>query len=164
MHTVEGDATFPDAGQFFPLRYQDPEWKAPEVLISWAKNLAGSQCTDHYFSGHWVVDMMKRGTRLIVIDPVCTWEASRAELWLQIRPGTDGALALGFLNVIISEELYDKKFVEKWVYGFDKLKERVQEYPPERVEDITWVPREKIVQAAECMPGRNRPLFISDNL
>jgi anaerobic selenocysteine-containing dehydrogenase len=159
MHTIEGDATFPDAGQFFPLRYQDPEWKAPEVLISWAKNLAGSQCTDHYFSGHWIVDMMKRGTKLIAIDPVCTWEASRAELWLQLRPGTDGALALGMLNVIINEGLYDPNFVEKWVFGFDKLKERVQEYPPERVADITWVPREKIVQAAR-MYARAKPAAI----
>jgi anaerobic selenocysteine-containing dehydrogenase len=148
MHTVEGDATFPDAGQFFPLRYKDSEWKTPKVLISWARNLAGSQCTDHYFTGHWVVDMMKRGTELIVIDPVCSWEASRAKLWLQIRPGTDGALAMGMINVIISENLYDKEFVEKWTYGFDKLKERAAQYPLDKVESITWVPREKILQAA----------------
>ena len=72
--------------------------------------------------------MMKRGTKLIVVDPVCSWEASRAEIWLQVRPGTDGALALGLLNVIINENLYNKEFVEKWTYGFDKLKERVQQY------------------------------------
>ena len=148
MHQVEGDATFPDAGQFFPKRYNDPEWKAPQVMISWARHLAGSQCTDHYFSGHWVVDMMKRGTKLICIDPVCTWEASRSELWLQLRPGTDGALACGMLHVIINENLYDKEFVEKWTYGFDKLKERVQEYTPDKVEQITWVPKEKIIKAA----------------
>ena len=148
MHQVEGDATFPDAGQLFPLRYNDPEWVAPKVLISWARNVSGSQCTDHYFSGHWVVDMMKRGTKLIVIDPVNSWEASRAELWLQIRPGTDGALALGMLNVIINEGLYDKEFVDKWTYGFDQLKARVQEYPLDLVEQITWVPKEKIIKAA----------------
>jgi anaerobic selenocysteine-containing dehydrogenase len=148
MHSIMGDATFPDAAQFSPLRYKDPEWKAPEVLVSWARNLQGSQCTDHYFSGHWVIDMMKRGTKLIVVDPVCSWEASRAEVWLQIRPGTDGALALGLLNVIINENLYDKGFVEKWTYGFDKLKERVQEYSPEKVEEITWVPRERLIQSA----------------
>jgi anaerobic selenocysteine-containing dehydrogenase len=159
MHTIAGDATFPDAGQFFPLRYHDPEWRTPEVLISWAKNLAGSQCTDHYFSGHWIVDMMKLGTKLIVIDPVCTWEASRAELWLQIRPGTDGALALGLLNVIINEELYDKNFVEKWTYGFDKLKKRVQQFPPKLVEAITWIPQEKIIQAAR-MYAKARPAAI----
>ncbi len=148
MHTVMGDATFPDAAQFSPQRYQDPEWKTPEVLISWARNLAGSQCTDHYFSGHWVVDMMKRGTKLIVIDPVCSWEASRAELWLQIRPGTDGALALGLINVIINENLYDREFVEKWTHGFAELKTRAQDFSPEKVEEITWAPKEKIIQAA----------------
>ncbi len=90
MFQVHGDATFPDAAQFFPQRYDDPEWVAPKVLISWARNLAGSQCTDHYFSGHFVVDMMKRGTKLIVIDPINSWEASRAELWLRIRPARMG--------------------------------------------------------------------------
>ena len=148
MHAVMGDFTFPDASQFSPLRYEDPEWVAPEVLVSWARNLQGSQCTDHYFSGHWVIDMMKRGTKLIVIDPVCSWEASRAELWLQIRPGTDGALALAMLNVIINENLYDKDFVEKWTHGFDELKTRVQKYPPEKVAEITWIPAAKIIQAA----------------
>jgi anaerobic selenocysteine-containing dehydrogenase len=148
MHTVMGDATFPDAAQFFPDRYKNPEYQVPKCMVSWARNLQGSQCTDHYETGHWVVDLMKRGTKLIVIDPVCSWEASRAEIWLQLRPGTDGALALGMLNVIISEKLYDQDFVEKWTYGFDQLKERVKEYPLDKVEAITWVPREKIVQAA----------------
>jgi anaerobic selenocysteine-containing dehydrogenase len=159
MHTVSGDATFPDAGQFFPQRYNDPEWVTPKCLISWARNLRGSQCTDHYFSGHWVVDMMKRGTRLIVIDPVFSWEASRAELWLQLRPGTDGALALGMLNVIINEKLYDQKFVEQWTHGFDKLAERVKEYPPSKVAEITWVPEEKIIMAARFY-ARSKPAAI----
>ena len=148
MSSVMGDFTFPDAAQFSPERYNDPEWVTPKVLVSWARNLAGSQCADHYFSGHWVVDMMQRGTKLLVIDPVCSWEASRAELWLQIRPGTDGALALAMLNVIINENLYDKEFVEKWTHGFDKLKERVQQYTPQKAAEITWVPAEKIVRAA----------------
>ena len=148
MHSVTGDFTFPDAAQFSPQRYEDPEWVAPKVMVSWARHLAGSHCTDHYFSGHWVVDMMKRGTKLIVIDPVCSWEASRAEIWLQLRPGTDGALALGMLNVIIGEGLYDKAFVEKWTHGFDKLAERARDYPLEKVEAITWVPAEKIAKAA----------------
>lgn len=159
MHIIEGDATFPDAGQFFPKRYDDPEWKAPQVLISWARNLQGSHCTDHYFSGHWVIDMMKRGTKLIVIDPVNVWEASRAELFLQLRPGTDGALALGLINIIINENLYDKEFVAKWTHGFDKLKERANEYPPEKVAEITWVPKEKIIQAAR-MYATSKPSAI----
>jgi anaerobic selenocysteine-containing dehydrogenase len=69
--------------------------------------------------GYWVVECMKRGSKLIVIDPRLTWLASRAHLWLQIRPGTDAAIALAMLNVIIEQELYDKEFVEKWSLGFD---------------------------------------------
>ena len=61
--------------------------------------------------GHWIINCLKRGSKVICIDPNYTWLASRAALWLPIRPGTDGALALGMLNVIINEELYDKDFV-----------------------------------------------------
>ncbi len=148
MFATVGDITFPDAAQFSALRYDDPEWTPPEVMLHWARGIRGSQCTDHYFSGHWVVDMMKRGTKLIVIDPRQSWSASRSEMWLRIRPGTDGALALGLLHVIINEKLYDAEFVEKWTYGFDQLKERVQKYTPQTVSEITWIPGDQIVKAA----------------
>ena len=157
-YVTQGDFTFPDAAQFLPDRYNDPEWVVPKVAISWGCTL-NRGCVNHYWSGHWFTDMMQRGTRLIVIDPRCTWEASRAELWLQPRPGTDGALALAFLNVVINESLYDKKFVDKWCHGFDKLKERVQQYTPEWAAEITWVPREKIIQAAR-MYAENTPSCI----
>ncbi len=159
MQMVGGDATFPDAAQFFPDRYKDPEWVPPKVMLHWARNTQGSQCTDHYFSGHWVIDLMKQGTKLIVVDPRCTWEASRAAIWLPIRPSTDGALALGMLNVIINEQLYDKEFVDKWTYGFDELKERAQEYPPDKVAEITWVPEKDIIMAAR-MYAESKPASI----
>ena len=82
---------------------------------------------------------MKRGSELISVDPQLTWIGSRAKYWLRLRPGTDAALALGMMNVIINEDLYDHEFVEKWCYGFEELKERVQEYPPEKVAEICWV-------------------------
>ena len=69
MHTISGDITFPDASQFSPLRYKDPEWDPPKCMIHWARGIRGSQCTDHYFSGHWVVDLLKQGTKLTVVDP-----------------------------------------------------------------------------------------------
>jgi len=74
--------------------------------------------------------------------------ASQADLWLQIRPGTDAALALGMMKIIIDEGLYDRDFVTKWCYGFDQLKQRVKEYPLSKVSEITWIPAEKILQAA----------------
>jgi len=57
-----------------------------------------------------------------------------ADIHLQLRPGTDGALALGMMNVIINENLYDKEFVNHWTVGFEDLKQLVQTYSPENVE------------------------------
>ncbi|MFC1980087.1 molybdopterin-dependent oxidoreductase [Chloroflexota bacterium] len=91
---------------------------------------------------------LANGARLIVVDPKFTGIASKADIWLQIRPGTDDALALGFLNVIINEELYDKEFVDKWCIGFDELRKRVQDFPPQKVADITWLKADDIVRAA----------------
>jgi len=90
----------------------------------------------------------QKGLKLIVVDPMRTTIASMADIHLQLRPGTDGALALGLMNVIINEQLYDKEFVEKWTVGFNDLKELVQKYPPERVEQITRVPADRVREAA----------------
>jgi anaerobic selenocysteine-containing dehydrogenase len=86
--------------------------------------------------------------KTIVIDPRRTELAKLANFHLQVRPGTDGALALSWLNTIISEELYDKEFVEKWTVGFDKLAERVKDYPAEKAAEISWVPAHLIRDAA----------------
>lgn len=88
-------------------------------------------------------EALNRGIQLIVINPKRISIADRG-IHIPIRPGTDCALALGMLNVIISEELYDKKFVDKHTYGFTQLKEHVNQYPTEQVEKITWVPTDAI--------------------
>jgi len=82
---------------------------------------------------------IKKGARVIVIDPRRIPIADRAEMYLAIRPGTDGALALALINVIINEKLHDADFVEKWTYGFDRLVPHVQKYTPEWAEKITGV-------------------------
>jgi anaerobic selenocysteine-containing dehydrogenase len=112
MWITQGDHCVADASQWLPKRYDDPDYRVPRCIVVGRQNLPAS-CPDAFF-GHWIVDLMKRGSQLIVIDPRCTWLASRARIWLQIRPGTDGALAPGSLNVIISEGLYDEEFVKKW--------------------------------------------------
>ena len=157
MHVTQGAYGVVDAAQFFEQKYDYPEWEPPKYILIWAQNpLTG--CHDAFY-GHWIIDCMKRGSKLITIDPTVTWLASRSELHLRIRPGTDGALALGMLNVIINEELYDKEFVEKWTYGFKELKERVQQYPPEKMSEITWVPVELIKEAARLF-ANNKPSAI----
>lgn len=93
-----------------------------------------------------ILDRLKKGARLVVINPQLIPLAAnnRAYKWLSIRPGTDSALALAMINVIINEELYDKEFVSKWCYGFDKLKEHVQKYSPEWAEKVTDIPTKEI--------------------
>lgn len=88
------------------------------------------------------------GAKLIVVDPRPTKIATRADLWLRVRPGADAALALGMLNTIIERGLYDRAFVDKWCVGFEALRERAKEYPVDKVSELTWVPQEQVVEAA----------------
>ncbi|KRB72692.1 dehydrogenase [Nocardioides sp. Root190] len=89
-----------------------------------------------------------KGAKLIVLDPRVSGQAARADVHLQLRSGTDAAMCLGWLNVIIEEELYDKQFVRDWCVGFDDLKERAAEYPLSRVRELTGVAEEEIRLAA----------------
>jgi anaerobic selenocysteine-containing dehydrogenase len=112
----------------------------------WGNNLVISN-PDCYKGEPFSVSL-NAGAKLIAVDPRLTRIAARADVWLQLRPGTDAALALGMLNVIVNEELYDKEFVAKHVYGWEPFVKRVNEYPVEKVAEITWVPQDKIRQAA----------------
>jgi len=122
-------------------------------ILLWAANPRHSV---PYPVGEGIFEVKEKGTKLIVVDPRPTDYARVADLWLRIRPTTDDALALGMLNVIVNEELYDKKFVADWTYGFDELKKHVQEYTLERVSEITWIPKGDIVAAAR-MFAQTRP-------
>ena len=121
LDTVQGDYSVFDAAQWLPDRYDDPEFKVPECMIVWGYNIAAT-CPDNLF-GHWIIDLMKRGTKIISIDPRLSWFASRAEHWLALRPGTDSALAMGFLKVIIDEDLFDHAFLESWTNGNHLIRE-----------------------------------------
>jgi len=84
------------------------------------------------------------GAKLVVIDPKRIHLADQADMYLRIRPGTDGALALAMTNVIVTEKLYDAEFLEKWTVGFEELVTHVQPFTPEWAEEITWVPAGQI--------------------
>ena len=88
------------------------------------------------------------GAKVIVIDPRVSDQAETADLHLRITAGTDAVLCFGWLNVIIEEELYDAEFVENWTVGWEELKERVAEFPLDRVEAITGIPRDLIIESA----------------
>lgn len=88
------------------------------------------------------------GAKVVVIDPARTPAADMADLWLRPRPGTDAAIALSMIHVLITEDLYDREFVNRWCHGFDALKARAAECPPERAAELTGVAVEDIIQAA----------------
>ena len=123
------------------------DYKAePKCIVMWACNPQWTNPDEYKGEGFWRA--YKKGSKLIVIDPRKGFLAKKAHLWLQLRPGTDAALAFGFLHVIIDEGLYDEEFVKNYIHGWEEFKERVKEYPLERVEEITWVKKELIRKAA----------------
>ena len=138
-----------DYSQQFPDRYDNPDWKRPDLIVIWGNNPIVSNSDGLY--GHWVVDCLKMWSRAIVVDPRMIWLASKAEHYLQIRPGTDGALALGIINYLIENDLYDHEFVSLWCYGFEELAERAKEYPLDEVAKITDLPAEDIVAVARAI-------------
>ena len=104
-------------------------------------------------------DCLKQNPALIVIDPVKHDLARRAHLHLQIRPGSDGLLAMGFLHVLMEEKLYDEAFVKEWTTGFDELKQAVASCTPQEVARGTWVEPGKIVEAARLY-ATSKPALI----
>ncbi len=124
-----------------------------KCILLWAANPKEAA---PYPVGEGIFRVKEGGTKLIVVDPRPTEYAKVADVWLQIRPATDDALALGMINVIINEELYDKEFVTQWTYGFDELKKHVRDYPPEKVSRITWV-SEEVIKAAARMFATTKP-------
>jgi anaerobic selenocysteine-containing dehydrogenase len=126
-----------------------PDMLNTKTIVLWGTNWAVS------YNPKWR-SLYRRGKRnndvkLIVIDPRKTEEAREALMWLKIRPGTDGALAMGMMHIIVKEELYDKDFVRDWTHGFDKLCERLEEYTPERVAEICELPVQQIIDATRYM-------------
>ena len=139
---------------FYPIPdYEYP----PSCIMMWGNNVVTTSADG--VCGAQLLRALDRGSKFIVIDPRYTPMAARADIWVQLRPATDLALALGMLNVIIEEGLYDREFVRDWTFGFDELRERVREYPPEEVERITWVPAE-ILRAAARLYATSKPASI----
>jgi anaerobic selenocysteine-containing dehydrogenase len=128
-----------------------------KLVILWGSNITSTNEEGAICS--LLLNQIKNGTELIGIDPRKTELADKAKFWLQIRPGTDNALALAFLHVVIEEELYDREFVENWTHGFDELARHVRELTPEMVSEVTWVPPDLIREAARFY-AQSRPAAI----
>jgi len=121
-----------------------PDLKNTKCLLVWSAN------PFHTNPGNAraILKGKERGMMLIVVDPRETPTTALADIHLQVRPGTDGALALAMANVIIHERLYDQDFVANYSYGFEDYREYVQQFTPERGEKLTGVPADKIAKAA----------------
>jgi len=117
-----------------------------DLVVLWGSNV--TETNEEGVIGSLLMDQVKQGTRLMVVDSRKTPLAERAEIWLQPRPGSDHALALAFLHVVVEEGLYDREFVERWTHGFGKMAEHVRGYSPEFMTDVTWVPSDLIRKAA----------------
>ena len=146
-----------DYSQQFIERYNNPSWRVPALTVVWGNNPIVANSDGAY--GHWVTDVLQRGSKLLVIDARLTWLAAHADLWLQVRPGSDGALALGIAYVLIEEGLCDEEFISQWVYGFDEYAEMVAEWTPEKTGEVTWVPPDEIRAAARLI-GQNSPALL----
>lgn len=129
--------------------------KRPGGILVWGANPAISGADGEL---QWFIkDAVKEGIPIVVVDPKPTELARKAKLWLRVRPGTDGALALGILNLLFTEDFYDHDFVERYTHGFEELRARCRDYPPDRVAAITGIPASQILTAARWI-GTTKPL------
>ena len=120
------------------------QFSRAKYVIAWGANIHGNNV--HLWP--FIEEARRNGAQLVVIDPYKTRTAQCADWYLPINPGTDAALALGLMHVIIAEKLFDADYVQKYVNGFDELVRRVQEYPPHRVAQWTGISAQDIVKLA----------------
>jgi anaerobic selenocysteine-containing dehydrogenase len=199
----------------------EPDFVQAQCIVLWGFN------PSHSIPGQaqFILDAQERGAKLIVVDPLFTPLASKADMWLPLRPGTDGALALSWMHVIVQEELYDKQFVTRWSNGpflvrsdngkllveadlapegdpqkfmvwdeaqqrarphdaadltpalsgsfqvqgipcrtaWDHFTDRLSDYSPEYVAEVTWLPAEQIREAARAY-AKARPAALGMHL
>jgi formate dehydrogenase alpha subunit len=112
--------------------------------------------TSHPTIGLRIHQAVDRGAKLVVVDPRKTKLAERADLWLRIKPGTDVAFLNGLMNVILEEDLWNRKFVEERTEDFDELVRLVKKYPPAAVEKITGIKEDQLRQAARMYAADGR--------
>jgi anaerobic selenocysteine-containing dehydrogenase len=125
--------------------YAYPDYDYPPAcILLWGFNPE----TTHPSVYQKIRHAVENGSKIIVIDPAKNRLTEKAEVWLRPKPGTDLALALGMLKVILDEELLDRRFVQNWTIGLDKLKRQLDGLSLERIEEITWIDQKYIQKAA----------------
>jgi anaerobic selenocysteine-containing dehydrogenase len=126
------------------LGTEPEQFRHSKYIIAWASNIHANNV--HLWP--FIVEAQRNGAKLVVIDPYRTRTAECADWYLPINPGTDAALALAMMHVIIGEKLYDADYVSKYTLGFEQLREKVKEYSPERVTNWTGISADDIRKLA----------------
>src|ERR1700684_2174588 len=140
------------------LGTEPEQFRHSKYIIAWASNIHGNNV--HLWP--FIAEARRNGAKLVVIDPYRTRTAECADWYLPINPGTDAALALGMMHVIIGENLHDADYVAKYTLGFEQLREKVKEYSPERVAQWTGISAEDIRKLAREY-ATTRPAVIRVN-
>src|ERR1700693_1570754 len=126
------------------LGTEPEQFRHSRYIIAWASNIHGNNV--HLWP--FIAEARRNGAKLVVIDPYRTRTAACADWYLPINPGTDAALALAMMHVIIGEGLHDADYVSRYTLGFDELREKVKAYPPERAARWTGIAAEDICRLA----------------
>lgn len=128
------------------------------LILIWGSNTL----TSNLHLWPFINEAQKAGARVIVIDPAQTRTARAADEWIAVRPGTDASLALAMMHVIIAEGLHDADYVERYTVGFEGLAQRVAAWTPERAEQVTGIPADRIRSLARDY-ANTRPAAIRVN-
>ncbi len=137
------------------------DYEHTDLIIVWTANPAYASTPTGEMKR--ILDARQRGARLVVIKPEMQPDAAHADLWLPIRPGTNAALALAMINVIVNEHLYDAEFVARWCYGFEKLIPHIQKYTPEWAAPVTGLPAEQIREVARLYGKARSSCILAGN-
>ncbi|HXW92485.1 MAG TPA: molybdopterin oxidoreductase family protein [Terriglobales bacterium] len=140
------------------LGTEPEQFSHSRYILVWAANIHGNNV--HLWP--FIQEARRKGAKLVVIDPYRTRTAACADWHLPINPGTDVALALGLMHVLVKQKLYDADYVARYTTGFDELCLRVEEYPPERVSHWTGISAEDITRLAREY-ATTRPAVIRVN-
>ncbi len=144
----------------FAFSYTVGDWPKPvdyqnsDLVLVWGKQPVYSGPALEGARAY--VNAKMRGVKLVAIKPSVEPDVGLADEWLPIRPGTDAALALAMLHVVVKENLVDKPFVEQWCYGYNQLREHIQKYPPLWAEKITGIPADRIAEIARLYATTKR--------
>ncbi len=134
-----------------------PDYKNSKCIICWGRNDQDTNPTAY----EDLLYARSKGAKLVVIDPVKTPLATKADIWLQIKPGTDGFLAMAMMNWIIKNDLFDHEFVKNYTVGFNFLKKEVEDYSPEKISKVVQIPTDKMIKAVKLYTN-NRPACIGE--